>query len=365
MDDFEYLFPAIRGIQANREYYVSQCPMRLIPRLFQFDDSDLPPEIRAQRVLNRSRLPEMANYIVQNRESYVFSALTASIDAAVRFVPLPGEGDGGKVGILHIPMSAKFVINDGQHRRAAIELALQEDPGLGDETIAVVFFLDRGLDRSQQMFADLNRYAIRPSVSIGVLYDHRDPLASVTRAVVASSILLRDVVEMEKSALSPRSRKLFTLSAIFNSTRALLAGTEEDGLADMIPTATEYWDGIATGFPEWDMVKERKITAGEVRTDFIHSHGTVLHALGRVGNALLAKESHPDWIAAGRHLGELDWHKSNTALWEGRAMVAGRVSKSSNNVTLTTNALKLHLGLELTPEERRIEKSFTKSGAPS
>jgi DNA sulfur modification protein DndB len=360
MEDFEYLFPAIRGVQAQREYYVSQCPMRLIPRLFQFDDSDLPPEVRAQRVLNRSRLPEIADYIVQNRASYVFSALTASIDADVRFEALPGEGDTSKVGILHIPMSAKFVINDGQHRRAAIELALQEDPSLGDETIAVVFFLDRGLDRSQQMFADLNRYAIRPSVSIGVLYDHRDPLASVTRAAVASSPLLRDVVEMEKSNLSPRSRKLFTLSAIFNSTRALLTGVPEEDLPDMITVTTEFWDGLSAGFPEWEMVRTRQITAGEVRTDFIHSHGTVLHALGRVGNALLAKDKQVDWVGVGKRLGELDWHKSNTALWEGRAMVAGRVSKSSNNVTLTTNALKEHLGLELTPDELRIEQAFTK-----
>src|SRR4051794_17783593 len=160
VDSFEYVFPAIRGIQAGREYYVSQCPLRLIPKLFQFDDPDLPAEVRAQRVLNRGRLPEIAQYITSNRETYVFSALTASVDADVRFDPLAGEGDGGRVGLLRIPMTARFVINDGQHRRGAIELALEEDSALGDETIAVVFFLDRGLERSQQMFADLNRYAV-------------------------------------------------------------------------------------------------------------------------------------------------------------------------------------------------------------
>ena len=69
-------------------------------------------------------------------------------------------------------MSAKFVINDGQHRRAGIEAALRENPELGDETIAVVFFLDVGLRRCQQMFADLNRYAVRPTTSLSILYDH-------------------------------------------------------------------------------------------------------------------------------------------------------------------------------------------------
>lgn len=363
METFEYVFPAIRGVQAGREYYVSQCPLRLIPKLFQFDDGDLPPEVRAQRTLNRSRLPEIAQYIVANRDTYVFSALTASIDAEVRFDPVAGGDTESLVGMLHIPMSARFVINDGQHRRGAIQLALDEEPAIGSETIAIVFFLDRGLERSQQMFADLNRYAIRPSTSIGVLYDHRDPHASVARAVVATSPLLRDVVEMEKSTLSPRSRKLFTLSAIFTACRTLLAHVEEDDLADHIDIAASFWDGLAEGFPEWHMVQARKLSAGEVRTDFIHSHGTVLHALGRVGSALLADSSdHVDWKSVGVRLGELDWHKSNTKTWEGRAMTGGRVSKSSNNVTLTTNVMKAHLSLPLSPDEQRIEDAFTKSG---
>lgn len=361
MDKFEYTFPAIRGVQAGREYYVSQCPLRLIPRLFTFDDVDLPPEIRAQRVINRSRLPEIARYIVENRETYVFSALTASVDAEVTFEPLPGEGDGGRLGLLRIPMSAKFIINDGQHRRGAIELALEEEPAIGDETIAVVFFLDRGLDRSQQMFADLNRYAVRPSTSIGVLYDHRSPAAGVARAVVASSPLLRDVVEMEKTTLSPRSRKLFTLSAIYTASRSLLAGVADSDLVDHIGAASAFWDGISTGFPEWQMVQQRKLTAGEVRTDFIHSHGTVLHSLGRVGHALLAGKRQPNWKTIGGRLGEMDWHKTNSDLWEGRAMTAGRVTKAANNVTLTTNALKSHLGVALTPEEQRIEDQFVRA----
>ncbi|HQZ33556.1 MAG TPA: DNA sulfur modification protein DndB [Ilumatobacteraceae bacterium] len=361
MDDFEYVFPAIRGVQAQREYYVSQCPLRLIPRLFEFDDVDLPAEARAQRVLNRARLPEIAEYMVSNRDSYVFSALTASIDADVRFERLPGEGDGGRLGLLRIPMSARFVVNDGQHRRGAIELALENDPTLGDETIAVVFFLDRGLARCQQMFADLNRYAVRPSMSIGVLYDHRNPHASVARAVVSASWLLRDVVEMEKSNLSARSRKLFTLSAIFTATKALLAGIDEAQLVDYVPAATEFWDGIGEGFPEWHMVRERKLSAGEVRTDFIHSHGTVLHALGRVGNAILTTDPDTNWKDIGTRLAQIDWHKSNVALWEGRAMTGGGVSKSNNNVTLTTNALKAHLGLELSPEEQRVEDAFKRA----
>jgi DNA sulfur modification protein DndB len=146
-DSFKYVFPAIRGVQARREYYVSMCPLHLIPKLFVFNSEPLVPEVRAQRVINKSRLPEIAKYITGNRDNYTFSAITASVDADVAFEPIGSNTQVKRLGLLHIPISAKFILNDGQHRRAAIELALKENPELRDETIAVVFFLDVGLER--------------------------------------------------------------------------------------------------------------------------------------------------------------------------------------------------------------------------
>ena len=110
MASFEYVFPSIRGVQAGREYYVSMCPMRLIPRIFLFDEDELRPELRSQRVLNKTRVPEMARYLTRNPKNYTFSALTASIDGKVRFEPL-GDDDGERnIGRLHVPMNSKFVI---------------------------------------------------------------------------------------------------------------------------------------------------------------------------------------------------------------------------------------------------------------
>ena len=98
--DFEYVFPAIRGVQAGREYYVTMCPLRLIPRIFIFDEEELPPEMRAQRSLNKARVPEMARYIVDNPGSYIFSALTASVNSDVRFESLAGgSGPAERLGI--------------------------------------------------------------------------------------------------------------------------------------------------------------------------------------------------------------------------------------------------------------------------
>lgn len=357
---FEYVFPAIRGVQAGREFYVSMCPLRLIPKIFLFNEEELVPELRAQRVLNKARIPDIARYITANRQSYIFSAITASVDAEVQFEPLASGVQGSRVGLLHIPMDAKFIINDGQHRRAAIERALCDSPDIGDETIAVVFFLDIGLTRCQQMFADLNRYAIRPSRSIGILYDHRDIGAELARLIVLRSALFRDVVEMEKSTLSPRSRKLFTLSAIFNATASLIAGLDGDLDFEAKRTiASGFWEEVAKHFPEWQLVRDRKTSAGDVRRDYIHSHGIVLHALGRAGNALL-RSSDRNWKTTLRGLRKIDWSRANAKLWEGRAMLGGRVQKADQNVTLTTNLIKKFLGIKLSIEEGRVEEIFVR-----
>lgn len=358
--EFEYVFPAIRGVQAGRQYYVTMCPLRIIPRLFLFNEEELPPEMRAQRSLNRNRIPEIARYIVENPESYVFSALTASVNAEVRFEPIVGgTGPAGRVGTLTIPMSATFVINDGQHRRAAIQQALSENSDIGDETIAIVMFVDVELNRCQQMFADLNRHAIRPAPSIGVLYDHRDPLAALTRTVVTKTPFLRDVTEMESSSLAQRSRKLFTLSAIHTATGSLLECVEPESDARRTDLASLYWEAVAQQFPLWQQVYRGQVTAGEVRRDFIHTHSIVLHALGRVGNSILRESSDPkSWDRRLKKLQGIDWHRANREVWEGRAMSGGNVSKSRRNVDLTTAYIRARLGMPLTPDEQRAEDAF-------
>jgi len=85
---FGYGFPAIRGIQAGREFFTSMCPLRLLPRIFLFNEIELLPELRAQRQLNRGRLPELARYVTHNPDTYTFSAITASIDGDVEFRPI-------------------------------------------------------------------------------------------------------------------------------------------------------------------------------------------------------------------------------------------------------------------------------------
>jgi len=358
---FGYQFPAIKGVMSGRPYYTSMCPMRLIPRIFLFNEEEaaLPAEMRAQRTLNKGRIPEMSDYIVSNPQSYVFSALTASIDGEIEFTPITQKGQGSKIGTLSVSMDAKFIINDGQHRRAAIEAALRERPEFGDETIAIVFFIDRGLKRCQQMFADLNRYAIRTSSSIGLLYDHRDDMAKLARLVVMKSELLMELTEMEKSTLARRSRKLFTFSAVYRSLKALLHELPFSG-DECLDVAVDYWETLGQVFPEWQAVYDRKKTSGEIRQQFLHPHAIALQSLGRAGNTLLSQYP-KNWKPKLMLLSDLDWHRNNLEQWESRAMVNGRLSKANQHVILTSNLLKRTMGLSLTEDEMEYEASRMES----
>lgn len=358
MDGYNFEFPAIRGIQAGSEYYVSMCPLDMISKIFLYDDVAIEPELRAQRTLNRSRIPEIAKYLIENPSSYTFSAITVSVDSDVVFEPSDKHGISRDLGKIKIPMCTRILINDGQHRRAALVEALKNNPNLREETIPVVFFVDTGLKRSQQMFADLNKHAVRPTKSLGILYDHRDPLSDLARKLIVTVPIFKGLTEMEKSTISNRSVKLFTLSSIYQSTQTLLKKKKNDIISeDEERIAKDFWIEVSNQFPDWQHAKDGKVTPSYLRKHYIHSHGLALQVLG-ISGAELIESQRKGWKRKLKKISSIDWSRKNAKLWEGRALVGGRVSKARTSVVLTSNVLKKTLGLKLTNEEKEVETHF-------
>ncbi len=332
-------------------------PLRLVPRLFMFDDDELEPEFRSQRTLNKSRVPAITQYIINHPDEYVFSAITASIDAEVLFLPISDDPALYNVGALRVPLDAKFVINDGQHRRAAIELALKERPILGDETISCVLFQDSGLKRSQQMFADLNRYAVRPTQSIGILYDHRDQMAEITKRLAVEVEIFRNSTELDRSSISNRSVKIFTLSGIHRATTELLKGYSSSSIDGQFDFAFRYWTEVGRNILPWQQAKKGRLRPNVLRQEYIVGHAVALGAFGRVGR-VLTMQYPSDWDKRLAILKGVDWNRSNTKQWEGRVTVGGRISIAGNHVVLLSNEIKKILGVMLEPDEATVEEAF-------
>jgi DNA sulfur modification protein DndB len=310
--------------------------------------------------MNKNRVAPITNYLIENSESYVFSSIAASIDSEVEFEAYGTDIVGRKIGTLSVSMDAKFIINDGQHRVAAITEALKFDSTLGNETISVVLFIDCGLNKSQQMFADLNRYAVRPTKSLSILYDHRDPIAKLANELVQEVTVFNGMTEKAKSSISNRSRKLFTLSSIYQATKTFLQkkdGTEVRDEERQI--SLQFWQTVGENMPDWQAAVKKQVTTSELRSDYIHAHGIALQAIAIAGSSLV--RTRPDtWKQCLTKLKDLDWARENAAMWEGRALVGGTLNKSQKNVTLTANLIKQVLKLPLTPGEDIAERYYLK-----
>lgn len=335
MDCASYVFPAVRGTQAQREYYVSMVPLDVTSKIFQFADEELPPEIRAQRILNKSRIPEIRDYILSNPDSYVFSALTVSVDGNMEFTP--ADETRPQVGAISISMTSRFLINDGQHRRAAIAEDIKMNPSLKNEHISVVFYRDEGLLRSQQMFSDLNRYAIKPTKSINILFNSREESSIIAKRVIDEVDVFKGLVEKERTAISNRSKALFTLSAICTATSELLNGSNLS-TQNKIDLAKEYWSAVGRNISEWNMVKSGEMKSSAVRKDYICSLSITLVALGHAGNALI--QNFPEtWKNHLEKLSIIDWRKTNPA-WDNLVFVNGRVAANRSTQKAMSSYMK-------------------------
>lgn len=363
-DEYQLSFPAIRGIQAGREYYSAMCPLHVAVDLIKIhdDDESIPPELRAQRALNKSRIPALSDYIIENPDSYAFSSLTVSIDSSVEFLPHGEEGIASKVGVLKVPFGVTYLINDGQHRRAAIERALQEKPELRNESISLVIYIDRGLERSQQLFSDLNRYVVRPTPSISILYDHRDPMSRLALDITKEVEVFAKLTEKAKTTISNRSRKLFTLSVLYQATCDLIRKKKGQK-----PNKKErdfvisYWEEVAKHIKDWQLAANREISPADLRRETIHAHGITLRALGRLGS-FLSHLPKKEWKTKLKLLEAIDWDRGNTRLWAGRAInSSGRITKSHTNIVLTCNLFKKTLKLPLTSDEEDAEKAYNQA----
>ena len=350
--DFVYRFPVVKGIQADRVYYIAMVPLKMLSRLFPGEDEYVPPEYRAQRRLNESRIPVISKYILENRKNYVFSALAASIDGEFEFK----AGDvSEEVGVLEVSMDARFLLNDGQHRKAAIIDALREDDTLGEETISVVFYEDKGLSRSQQIFTDLNKHAVKTSNSISELYDSRDPLAVMTRKVISNIEFFDRYTDKEKDNLGKYASNLFTLNTFYNANKRMIGKKKVDDETERF--ATMYWKYVSGYVKPWAELSTSQITKLDLREKYIVTQGVVIKAFGQIGK-IFYDDRKLDMNGKLQGLMDINWRR-NASIWIKRAIRPdGRMIANEKAVRLIANCIKEQLGIPLDEDDMQIENDF-------
>jgi DNA sulfur modification protein DndB len=334
----------------SRDYFVVVLPLSVVARLLPApENSNLPPEARAQRQLNARRVPDITRYILSHEEDWLFSSLTASYpDDAATFVP---DGDNPDMGMLHLELDADLLINHRQHRRAAIVSALREDPTLGNQKVSVVLFPGETLERNQQMFSDLNRTVQKTSRSLDIMYDHRDPLNQLTLAVSERVPLLRGRVEKEAISLSVRSAKLITVSALYDSLQQLLGEIKESAseieLEHAEDIAVEYWKRLTDCVPQWGDVASGDMRPAELRMEYISGHRVFFFAIGTVGWRLVAENK----LSLLENMAEIDFRRVNLE-WQGICMLGPDIVTRRQTRYALRQMILYKIGAEPEPPEK-------------
>ena len=350
---------AMRGVQAGREFYMAMCHMSFIAKHLPYPQNNIPEDKVIQRHINKARIPKIAEYLVKYYDDYVLPPVIASIDGDVEWQPLSAESENMQAGILKIPDSADLIINDGQHRCAAIQYALQKRPELKFETLGVIFYIDRGVKRARQIFSDLNGHPVRTNQNINATFDSRQYLPRLTKRVIDSSALLRGRVELFASGCAIGSPRIFTISALTKAHRVLLNNHISRDIEQDSATCARFWTALEENLPELDALMQDTVPARAIKESYFYPYSIALQALSGVANQLI-HECPDDWENRLAGIGKINWRRDNTA-WEGRAMSGGRLTTGGNHPALTCNFIKKKLGLKLNDEEKKIERQLSRA----
>lgn len=351
MNESHYSFAALSGIQGRQATYLIQVPLKVLSKLIKPEDMDVPVDQRSQRMLNKTRVAQIAKYITENPNSYILPPLVGYIKCGeVKFEKLENTSN---LGLLKISIDSDIFLSDGQHRRAAVEEAIRERQFLGEETIGLLVYTGASVESAQQVFADININATKPAQSIKLLYNHRDQFTAITRSVIDALPLFAEYVDYERTNLAAKSPKFFTFSGIYQAVKVMLKDRDE-GLSP--ETVQTFWEEVCISIKEWQELELKKVDPEELRDNYIHAHSVVWLALAYVGNYLI--NNHPtDWHHYIGKLGSIDWSRSNP-VWSGRCVVSGRISKSRQNIILTANQIMKEVGLSLPKNYQEVESTF-------
>jgi DNA sulfur modification protein DndB len=350
-------FPAVKGRMGRKTFYVATVPLKIVPQLFSLEEWDeLSPELRAQRVLNVRRVPDITNYLVQHDEDWVFSSLTAAYRVKETFVP---SKENPNIGILRMPMT-RFLINDGQHRVAAISEALRLNRTLRDQEISVLLFREENLARNQQIFSDLNRTVQKTSRSLDILYDHRDFFSEIAMGVGEAVPLFKGKIDKDRASLAAGNPNVITLSTLYDANLQFFNG-DLDGIAKrpaktLINQATQYWNDLTEYVEPFKLILEGAKKPGEIRAESVAAHSVSFWAFGTLGCRLYSTEGTQQARRARlQKLSRVDWRKTNQKDWQGIIMLGPDIVTRRQSRDAMTEMLRFFTGMRSTRPPKVLE----------
>lgn len=363
--------PAIQGQFGPRVItYTTQMPIGAIETILGHDPrfgnwKRLPDDLayiykHLQRATTKARLASLVRYI---RYRFIerpvvigaFPAISVAVQNPTPFKTYEGIPDSG-VGVLEFDLSRRNnrILVDGLGRVGAglelIEMAEKADlPGmareglrklLGEFALPVVFYVPAPgtppftLEEMQQLFHDFNFKVTPVKESVAIALDHSDLYIGLTNRLGKSpTIQSLGGMEFKSSSLGKKSTAIVVQQNLLRFVRGgaegerFLEGTTKSELAD--PKLTEdTLDGFEEKMENFLAAMVEGMGEDEFKNrERLHLTSPGWGALGILFHDLVVRLQVPDYRAAARKIGSIDWDRSNP-LWA--EIIRERIDKRGN-----------------------------------
>lgn len=283
-------------------------------------------EERIQRDVNLSRIRQtIVPYLAQHPDRFFGSFIVLVEKGSIEFEPLSAlltslpaayRSAGDSMGFLTIN-SGELIALDGQHRLLAFREVVTAGgqigefaPSVGDDEVCVLFLEHEDARKTRRIFNKVNRHAKPTGRSDNIITSEDDGFAIVTRRLLDRDLdaplaareyddQTLELVNWTSNTLSPRSTRLTTISAVYETVSDILHfngyhgfSEKENPVAPDEGTLQNAYDEVAKW---WDCILDMQIFK-EVLTDlgsipeirFSNSHAKTL-LLRPVGQVTLVK----------------------------------------------------------------------------
>lgn len=282
MSSFGLSVPALRGHQGDRLYYQCMVPNSVLNNFFPVN---MEPEAdRSQRTIDPKHSQEIAEYVVDNAESYLLGAITYAMDKVGDFKS--SEIDEN-LGTLTIPMDANMRSLDGQHRRQGLKLAIDQDDNIAQDTTSILIYVEPDLMKRRQMFSDMNATPKVVAKALNVSFDTRDPFALAAVKLAEEHPLLQGHVEMQAARVRAASTDYFSLAGVYDSVKRIQLGIvlprgrqPKYDPAAIYELGSQFFDLLSESRPEFARASKLSVSEmKEMRDETILFSTTTLRAI--------------------------------------------------------------------------------------
>jgi len=335
---------------------------------------------RVQRSLNKARARKFGEYLldrIREKKDFIIPPLLIMLEP-----PRGADGwrrDNGYFDFYStaseetLEAGTTVVIIDGQHRVEGIRYAMQflsqlkrnerkeyNGRDLDYVTVTAMVLPVFGAEQMQQVFADVNGNASKPSKSINLFFDKANDFNAGVAHLIGTHFVFRGRTDIDKNIVSGKSDMIFTVAGVTAMMREFFSEKgDKDGFTqedfDLIGEVLEGLKNL------WLVGLEQNWSqsAEELRANSCAAHIVYQKAIMRAVRGLV--DQHPEdwrarlWQATIPHLRSEPGFRYRCVSPDGR-MLAGRV-----NAVLAGNYLKCQVfGLQLSPAEMMDEQEFAR-----